>query len=178
MRIREAGSRDREAVWDVETRAFPTEAEARLVQDLEADPTAAPRISLLASEDGMDVGHLLLTRAVIQEAPDVPCRLLAPLAVIPEFQGRGVGTLLLKKALDRARVQEVALVFVLGHPGYYPRGGFRNGAGALGFEAPFPIAEGHADAWMVAELKPGTIGAVRGKVCCADALMKPEYWRE
>jgi len=104
--------------------------------------------------------------------------LLAPLAVIPEFQRRGVGTLLMREALGRARARDTALIFVLGHPGYYPRAGFRNGAGAFGFEAPYPIPEKDKAAWMVAELLSGTIGRVRGKVRVADALMKPEYWRE
>jgi predicted N-acetyltransferase YhbS len=178
MQVREAGPKDREAVWDVETRAFPTDAEARLVRDLEADPTAAPRISLMASDDGMDVGHVLLTKAVVEGAPGVPCLLLAPLAVIPEFQRRGVGTLLVREALGRARFRGTALVFVLGHPGYYPRAGFVNDAGASGFAAPYPIPPEHADAWRVAELAEGTLGRFRGGVRCADALMKPEYWLE
>jgi predicted N-acetyltransferase YhbS len=71
----------------------------------------------------------------------------------------------------------VELVFVLGHPGYYPRFGFKP-AGVLGFEAPYPIPEKHADAWMVRELRAGIIGSVRGKVVCADTLSRPEYWRE
>ena len=68
-------------------------------------------------------------------------------------------------------------MFVLGHPGYYPRFGFRP-AGALGLAAPYPIPPQHADAWMVQELKAGTIGAVEGRVVCAKALDKREYWVE
>jgi putative acetyltransferase len=68
-------------------------------------------------------------------------------------------------------------VFVLGHPEYYPRFGFRP-AGALGMDAPYPIPERHADAWMVQALRPGLLGQVRGTVRCADTLNDPRHWRE
>jgi TPR repeat protein len=51
-------------------------------------------------------------------------------------------------------------------------------AGKLGYAAPYPIPDEHADAWMVQELTDGAIGAVSGTVICADALNKPEHWRE
>ena len=69
------------------------------------------------------------------------------------------------------------LVFVLGHPEYYPRFGFRP-AGVLGLSAPYPILEKNADAWMVLALCEGVIGNVRGTVRCAHSLDKEEYWVE
>jgi putative acetyltransferase len=71
----------------------------------------------------------------------------------------------------------VELVFVLGHPDYYPRHGFVP-AGVLGFEATYAIEEKNAGAWMVQELRPGVIGAVNGRIVCADVLDRPEHWRE
>ena len=71
----------------------------------------------------------------------------------------------------------VQLVFVLGHPDYYPRSGFKP-AGVLGYEAPYPIPAENADAWMVQELFSGIIGRVRGTVKCSDAMNQPEHWRE
>jgi putative acetyltransferase len=71
----------------------------------------------------------------------------------------------------------VELVFVLGHPDYYPRYGFKP-AGVLGYEAPYPIPDEQADAWMVQELRPGVIDSVSGKVICADVMNQPEHWRE
>ena len=47
-----------------------------------------------------------------------------------------------------------------------------------GFEAPYPIPEEVAGAWMVQGLKPGRIGRVKGKVQCAWFLDRPECWRE
>ena len=96
---------------------------------------------------------------------------------MPEAQGQGLGGALIEAGLRRLTDAGGDLVFVLGHPGYYPRHGFHP-AGRAGLEAPFPIPEKHADAWMVQALRPGLIGALRGKVECCDALNKPELWLE
>ena len=69
------------------------------------------------------------------------------------------------------------LVFVLGHPGYYPKFGFQ-AAGQFAFEAPFPIPSEHADAWMVRELKAGVIEKKGGRVQCSEVLNQPRHWRE
>ena len=181
MTIRQTSESVLHLVLDVERRAFG-EAQgteiADLVRDLLADPTAAPALSLIAMEDDRAVGHILFTRARLTgcEAPPSAV-ILAPLAVVPEAQGRGIGGRLIRHGLGRLADAGVDLVFVLGHPSYYPRHGFRP-AGILGLEAPYPIPEEHAEAWMVQELRPGVIGRVKGTVQCADALDRPEHWRE
>ena len=178
MNIREAESSEQNAVLLVEAAAFGYDKEANLVRDLLEDPTAKPYLSLLAFEDDTPVGHILFTAASLKEARgDASVALLAPLAVLPEHQNKGIGGKLIRHGLTALAEAGVDLVFVLGHPGYYPRYGFAP-AGALGFEAPYPIPEEHAGAWMVQELRPGVIGSVRGKVGIANALDKPEHWRE
>lgn len=183
LEIREATESDLKDVLVVETRAFGDEKGgeiAGLVEGLLADPSAAPLLSLLAIDDNDNqaIGHILFTNVRIASYEDiVSAAILAPLAVIPEKQSRGVGGMLIKEGLNRLSATGVDLVFVLGHPSYYPRYGFR-AAGVHGFEAPYPIPEEHADAWMVQELRPGVIGRVRGSVICADVLNQPEHWRE
>lgn len=178
MMIREATGDDLDTVLDIECRAFGYEKEAQLVSDLLGDPSAAPKLSLLASIDGRCVGHILFTAATVTGAlTPVTASILAPLAVLPDAQGNGIGGALIKEGLRMQKTSGVGLVFVLGHPGYYPRHGFRT-AGRLGFEAPYPIPDSHADAWMVQEMSEGIIGKVAGRVRCADALSRPEHWRE
>jgi putative acetyltransferase len=178
MRIRNATDMDREDILSVERAAFGYDKEANLVRDLMNDTSAKPLYSLLAYEDDRAVGHILFTSAIIEGAEeDVTISLLAPLAVIPEFQKKGVGGELIRHGLVYLAAAGVDLVFVLGHPGYYPRYGFKP-AGVQGFEAPYPIPEEHAGAWMVQELRPGVIGSVSGKLRCADMLNRPEHWRE
>ncbi len=177
MHIAEALDSDLEDVLFVERVAFEQDEEAELVRALMADPSARPLVSLLAREEERPVGHILFTTARLEGAPDVSVAILAPLAVVPDAQGRGVGGALIERGLVLMSEAGVDLVFVAGHPGYYPRHGF-GPAGRLGFEPPHAIPAKHADAWMVHALTPGLLGAVRGKVICADALDEPEYWRE
>lgn len=86
--IRETSTADQDAVIDVERRAFGRDSEAGLTRNLLADPTAEPRLSLIAVETGRPVGHILFTAARIADAPrPVVATILAPLAVVPEAQG-------------------------------------------------------------------------------------------
>ena len=176
MQIRRAGDADLEAVLAVEREAFGTESEAELVRHLLEDPSARPTINLLAFEDDRPVGHILMTAAVIGDS-GAPTLILAPLAVVPDAQRKGIGGALIRAALEDAREMGIQLVLVLGHPDYYPRHGFTP-AGVHGIEAPYPIEEKNAGAWMVQELESGIIGTVKGKVRAAHSMMRPEYWRE
>ncbi len=177
MRIAEASDADLEDVLFVERMAFGQDEEAELVRALLDDPSARPLLSLLAYEEERPVGHILLTAAQLEGAAHVSVAILAPLAVVPDSQGRGIGGALIERGIELLSESGVELVFVAGHPDYYPRHGFEP-AGSLGFAAPHPIPDKDADAWMVRALTPGVIGSVRGKVICADALDKPEHWRE
>ena len=178
MKIREATDSDLNDVLSVEKEAFGYDKESNLVKDLLSDPSASPLYSLLAFNDDRAVGHVLFTSARLEDTQNgVSISILAPLAVIPDFQKRGVGGKLIERGLQHLADSGVDLVLVLGHPDYYPRYGFKP-AGVQGFEAPYPIPEEHANAWMVQELHTGVIGSVSGKVRCADMLNKPEHWRE
>jgi len=178
MYIREATDSDLNDVLFVEREAFGHDKEAELVRDLLYDHSAKPILSLLAFKDDRAVGHILFTMARLTKTQNtVSTAILAPLAIVPDAQKQGIGGKLIERGLQLLSKSGVDLVFVLGHPVYYHRYGFKT-AGHLGFYAPYPIPDEHADAWMVQALRPGVIGSVRGKVICSDALNKPEYWRE
>lgn len=181
MEIRKAMESDTQDILLVEKAAFGDEEGpeiVKLVNDLLCDQSAMPLISLIAVDKDQTIGHIMFTKARLTGASRaVSSVILAPLAVLPEAQAKGVGGRLIKKGLELALESNVELVFVLGHPGYYPRHGFKT-AGTLGFEAPYSIPDEHADAWMVQELCTGVIGSVSGKVQCSDVLNKPEHWRE
>lgn len=176
MRIDEAVAADLEDVLSVERQAFGQDDEAELVLELLNDPSSRPLLSLVARDGDRPVGHILFTAARLDGASrNVSAAILAPLAVVPEAQGKGVGGSLIEHGIERLGEAGLELVFVLGHPGYYPRHGFRPAA-RLGLAAPYPITP--EDAWMVLALRPGVIGCVCGTVACAQAMDRPEYWRE
>ena len=175
MSLRTTGSGDLESIFSVHQQAFGGAEEARLAMELLADPSARPVVSILAEEGDRPVGHVLFTRVRIQPADAVSAAILAPLAVVPDRQGRGIGGELVEAGLDELAERGVALAFVLGHLGYYPRFGFEP-ACVHGLQAPYPIPEEHAGAWMVRALREDILGAVHGRVACADTLDQEKYW--
>ena len=181
MKIRESKDSDLSDIVHIHKQAFGEgegPAIADLVIRLMKDPSASPYVSLLTIDNGRAIGHVLFTKARITDSADlISAAILAPLAVIPEAQRQGVGGKLIAEGLRVLSDSGVELVFVLGHPDYYPRHGFKP-AGILGFDAPYPIPEKHANAWMVRELRLGISESIAGTVLCADALNRPEYWRE
>lgn len=181
MEIRKSSESDRVEISNFHREAFGEEegpVVARLVNDLLDDKSAMPLLSLVATEGSKIIGHILFTNVTLSpNSASVSAQILAPLAVLPKAQKRGVGGKLIKEGLSQLKQSGVGLVFVLGHPDYYPRSGFTP-AGVLGYEAPYPIAVENAGAWMVQALSAGIIGKFKGTVQCSDALSKPELWRE
>lgn len=175
MRIAKATDADLDAVLSVEREAFGQDDEAQLVAALFRDPNAQPVLSLLAFEADRPIGHVLFTKVTLGSRPDVAAAILAPLAVVPVFQRRGVGRALIEHGARLLDESGVKLLFVLGAPGYYTRCGFAP-AFPYGLRAPYPIVP--EEAWMVRSLVPDLLGAVEGTVACASSLGRPEYWRE
>ncbi len=181
MEIRRSTASDNADILNIHTHAFGEKnglGIADLVSGLLGDKTALPLLSLVAVDNTETMGHILFTKAkVTRTTESVSAQILAPLAILPDCQSKGIGGQLIKEGLIQLKDSGVELVFVLGHPDYYPRSGF-NPAGVLGYEAPYNIPEEHADAWMVQALCAGIIGKVQGKVACSDVLSQPQHWRE
>ncbi len=177
MNIRQTTQADLEDILFVEGAAFNRDAEADLTRALLSDPSAEPRLSLIAHVNGQPAGHILFTKGTLTNHPEVTLSFLAPLAVVPKYQRKGIGGALIKKSLELLTEANVDLVVLLGHPAYYPRFGFQP-AFKLGFEPTYPIPAEVADAWMVRALRPNIIGRVSGRVICCDSMNKPEIWRQ
>ena len=128
MAVRPSSAGDAEAIDAVIRAAFAGtelghQGEAELVRMIEADGDTL--VSLVAERDGAVVGHVLFSRMDVEAdgAPLVAAG-LAPVAVVPDAQGQGVGGALIRAGLDQLREQGVAISFVLGHEAYYPRFGY------------------------------------------------------
>jgi putative acetyltransferase len=116
------------AIRTVHQAAFGGEAEALLVERLEQ--AGALVVSLAAVDGGRIVGHVAFSPVAIKQASGKIGRALglAPLAVLPAFQRRGIGARLVRAGLDRCRELGEKLVFVVGDPAYYRRFGFEAAA--------------------------------------------------
>jgi putative acetyltransferase len=148
---------DRDAIRRVVAEAFGQPAEAELVDALRDEGHV--RLSMIAELDGQVVGHILFSDLPIHTAAGVvPSLALAPMAVTPSLQRQGVGSQLMRHALDACRAAGHRIVVVLGHPQYYPRFGF-SPQSAVPLESPYA-----AEAFMALELVPGALAGVRGRV--------------
>lgn len=125
---------DADAVHALTTAAFGDDGAhvARLVDALRHEPG----FGLVAEQDGVVVGHVRCTAALLDaDRHLVEVMTLSPLSIAPDVQHQGIGTALLAEALRTADARGVPLVVLEGDPGYYGRRGFVAGA-SLGLRRP------------------------------------------
>jgi putative acetyltransferase len=150
---------DQAAVRFVHEFAFGRRHEADLVDLLRL--RAQRFISLVAVMDGRVVGHILFTPVQIEtEEGLIPALGLAPMAVLPEYQRRGIGSELVRQGLQACAQGGHPVVVVLGHPAFYPRFGFLP-ASRKGLHCEYAVPD---EAFMVAELSPGALQGRTGVV--------------
>ncbi|HSG16585.1 MAG TPA: N-acetyltransferase [Anaerolineae bacterium] len=155
--VRPERPEDQLDIHDVNREAFGQDEEAELVDAVRQAGGAL--FSLVAVYDGQVVGHILFSPVNIESHEAMyPAVSLGPLAVLPEFQGQGIGSLLVKAGLAACREAGHGIVIVLGHPDYYPRFGFRP-ASLFGIRWEHDAPD---EAFMVVELHQGAVAAASG----------------
>lgn len=141
---------DRVEVLEVVRRAFNRAEESALVELIRKRGNA--RLATVADDAGILVGYVLASPLMLDPQHSLTCLAIAPVAVIPERQGEGIGSRLMHYAIDLAQDEGVDALFLLGHPSYYPRFGF----------APTHIDNeyGATDAFMALELTKQCLNGV------------------
>ena len=159
---------DRAEILELTARAFsispvtgkPVEGvpvEVGLLQELFECSEYIPGLSIVAEMGGEVVGHAISTRGWIG---DVPVLGLGPIGVLPQFQGRGVGSALMRETEARATALGEPGIVLLGSPAYYGRFGFVP-ARSLGVEPPEPRWGEHFQLLPLPDWPDGVQGTFR-----------------
>lgn len=136
--IRPEQPKDHAAVRAIVTAAFPTDAEARLVDALRANGKAIYSFVALLENDEV-VGHVLFSP--VTTPPSSANGLgLAPVAVKPELQSQGIGSKLIRAGLVECKADGFDFVVLLGDPVYYHRFGFQT-ASVFGLQNEYGVDE-------------------------------------
>jgi len=151
--VRDERPEDVPLVRAVNRLAFGQDQEADIVDALRSNGAAL--LSLVAVLDDAVVGHILYSPAFIGGVEGAG---LAPMAVVPEHQRRGIGSQLVEAGNARLRDRGCPFIIVLGHPSFYPRFGFRP-ARPLGITCEWDVPD---DVFMIAVLEEHRMRGVSG----------------
>jgi putative acetyltransferase len=166
--VRDEAPGDAVAIASVNERAFDQPDEARLIEAIRRNGRKS--ISLVATHADTIVGHILFTPvAFVEGNRGVEAMGLGPMAVLPGWQRRGIGSSLVNAGLERCAAIGCQLVVVVGHPEYYPRFGFEP-ASAFGLRCEYDVPD---DVFMVRVLTPGVSSLAMG--CAGTVRYLPEF---
>lgn len=159
MEIRAEKSEDIEAIRRVNVAAFGRESEADLVDQLRV---LASTFSFVAVEFEQIIGHIFFSSVAIEGASvdNLLVLGLAPVAVLPDYQRQGIGSLLIQHGLEKCAQFGFKAVVVLGSPAYYPKFGFIS-AKEKGLSCEYAVPD---EAFMVLELVRGALKGCVGIV--------------
>ena len=156
--IRPEEPADVEGIHSIHQSAFPTEAEARLVDRLREEGKLA--LSLIAEVKEGVVGHIAFSPVSVDpQSPAEGGLGLGPVAVLPEWQRKGIGEQLITRGIEDCGRGGYSFIVVLGEPEYYGRFGFRR-ASMFGLGNEYGVD----DPFMVLELSLGGLPKVPGTV--------------
>lgn len=159
LTIRPETPEDLNSIHYVNREAFGRDHEAHLVDELRKQGVFT--VSLVAVQETDVVGHIAFSPVEIaSEESSFGALTLAPVAVLPAHQNKGIGSQLVVAGLKECQRLGHEIVVLAGHPNYYPRFGFIR-ACAKGIECEFKVPD---EAWMITELKQGALAGRRGKV--------------
>lgn len=172
VHIRHEQKEDKDSVFKVVHEAFKTDQnkdpdEPYLVDRLRSSDAFIPELSLVAEVEDVIAGHILLTKIkIINSHQKFDSLALAPVSVLPGYQRKGLGSMLINYAHERAKGLGHKSIVLLGHEQYYPKFGYEILA-KYGISLPFDVPDENC---MVIELEKGGLEGVRGVVQYPDAF--------
>ncbi len=167
MIIRPEKPDDLNIIREINISAFGEKTEADLVDALRK--SGIPLISLVAEEDKTLIGHIMFSPVTVDNGCSaISVAGLAPMAVLPELQRTGVGSVLVKEGLEQCKQADYSAVVVLGHPEYYPRFGFVPSV-LYNIRSEYDVPD---DVFMIVELTEGALKDCHGTVKYHEVFMQ------
>jgi putative acetyltransferase len=144
-----------------------------LVVELSEETTSPSIKSLVAEVDNQVIGYVSFSPIFLKSDSSISGYILAPLAVAPKHQKKGIGSNLIKSGIDMLTENGVGVLLVYGDPDYYGRFGFKAEIG-LSFVPPYSLQ--YPFGWTGMMLNETSIPEQPIQFDCVTALSKPELW--
>lgn len=166
IKLRQENENDYKSVFQLIEKAFEKEEysdhkEQFLVERLRKSEAFIPELSIVAEVEDKIVGHILFTKLEIKnESQSFQSLALAPVSVLPEFQGKGIGSKLILYGHELAKELGYKSVILLGHQDYYPRFGYEL-CEKYNIKMPFDVP---AENCMVISLTENGLSGISGNV--------------
>ena len=138
-----------------------------------SEDSILPSVHLVAEAEGKAVGHISFSPVHQKGLPRSIGYILAPLAVAPDWQKRGVGSALVKEGLRTLGQGASGAVLVYGDPDYYGRFGFTHQL-AQHFLPPYPLK--YPSGWQASPLDSDRIPDTPVEIECVPPLHLAELW--
>ena len=135
----------------------------RLVEEIRSKEYYLPELELMMIEDGEVIGYVMFSRFHIEGKYTDRLVILTPAAVKTSCQRQGISRELIEYGLKKAAEMGFTAALVEGNPANYRARGFKTSAN-YGIVAAESIHMPHVDCMMVAELVPGGLEGIHGKV--------------
>lgn len=148
----------REAFWDVYKSGCD---EHLVVHNLRKTPAFIKELSFVARDKDKIVGSIIYSKARVVKDENMEFEVLCmgPIGVLPSYQRQGIGSLLMRHSIEKAKQSGYKAIIIFGNPDYYHRFGFRN-AGEYGIQTSWG---GNLEAFMALELCVGGLNGISGK---------------
>lgn len=174
MQIRLASQPDKDAVRRIHLGAFAqgeNESIAKLAAALLDHDEGV--FSLVAVEDAAIVGHVAFSPVTSRSGQRRIGFILAPLAVLPENQSRGVGSQLVRSGIEECARRHARVILVYGDPRYYGRFGFA-AESATRFVPPYPLT--YPLGWQAMVLDEAESAQQETLFSVVEPLRDPDFW--